>query len=138
MKVQHFFFAVSKSPAISKANDIIIPRKIDFSTKSSNRTFLKNPMYLFFATSKLCGSSDFNTILLWPIAYVASCSMFGLMVVEATSTAPVQTKEVHFYDQEKKVQQKFLLPLYTQVQQHIGMEHEKLQKIVHPAPTGLS
>ena len=58
-------------------------------------------MCLFFATSKLCGSSDFNTILLWPIAYVASCSMFGLMVVEATGTAPVQTKEVHFYDKKK-------------------------------------
>ena len=138
MQVQHFFSVVSKSPTIGKAYDIIKPWKNTISTKSSNETFLKNPMCLFFATSKLCGSNDFNTILLWPIAYVASCSMFGLMVVEATAQPQSKQRRCIFMIKKKRCNRNFSFLSIHRCSSTQVWSNEKLQKIVHPAPTGLS
>ena len=95
-------------------------------------------MCLFFATSKLCGSNDFNTILLWPIAYVASCSMFGLMVVEATAQPQSKQRRCIFMIKKKGATEISPSSIYIARQQHIGMEHEELQNIVHPGPTNRS
>ena len=51
--------------------------------------------------------SDFNTILFWPIAYVASCSMFGLMVVEATAQPQSKQRRCIFMIKKKRCNRNF-------------------------------